>query len=599
MPEDEKRGWDQLQNLNFDSKAITKRMKKAEGATLRHAHKFLVNRIDNIRGVRRHVIGWLLLVGIMIVAVGVQFSWFQQSYQTVAAARGGTYAEASLGPIDTLNPLFASSSAETAASRLLFSSLYSYDDTGHLHGDLAQNIQLDPSGTVYTVTLRPHVAWHDGQNLTAKDVAFTVNLIKNPETRSPLRINWRDIQVKAIDDLTVQFHLPAVYAAFPNALTFAVLPEHILGEVAPSAVRENSFSRAPVGSGPFVFHLLQSANAANQHKVVHMTASDTYYNGAPLLNRFEVHAYDTQKTIAGALRSGEVSAAADMAGVEPSQIDSHNYTTTMKPVNSGVYAILNTSNPLLKDKAVRQALELGTDTQAIRDTLPVKVPALGLPFIDGQVTGADLAHPAAPNAKQAAAVLDSLGWVVKDGVRQKDGRKLILTIATTKNVLYEKALANLVSQWRKLGIGINTNVVDTNDASTNFVQDVLQRRDYDVLLYELSIGADPDVYAYWHSSQIGVSGYNFANYVNKTADDALASARSRLEPGLRNAKYKSFARQWVDDVPAIGLYQAVSEYVYNSHVRSVDAESKLVLPYDRYTNVLRWSVNQKSVYKTP
>jgi len=599
VPEDEKRGWDQLQNLTFDSKAISKRMKKAEGATLRHAHKFLVNRIDNIRSVRRHIIGWLLLVGVMIIAVGVQFSWFQQSYQTVAAARGGTYAEASLGPIETLNPLFASSNAETASSQLLFSSLYSYDETGHLHGDLAESFQIDPSGAVYTVTLRPGVKWHDGQTLTAKDVAFTVNLIKNPETRSPLRINWRDIQVKALDDKTVQFQLPAVYAAFPNALTFAVLPQHILGDVAPSAVRENNFSRAPIGSGPFVFHLLQSANAATQHKVVHMTASEDYYSGTPLLNRFEVHAYDTQQTIATALRSGEVSAAADMAGVEQSQIDSHNYTAAMQPVNSGVYAILNTSNPLLKDKAVRQALELATDTTAVRDALPVKVPALSLPFIDGQVTGNDLARPAAPNAKQAADLLDSLGWVVQDGVRQKDGQKLILTIATTKNALYEKALANVASQWRKLGIGVNTNVVDPNDASTNFVQDVLQARAYDVLLYELSIGADPDVYAYWHSSQIGVSGYNFSNYVNKTADDALASARSRLEPGLRNAKYKSFARQWVDDVPAIGLYQAVSEYVYNNHVRSVDADAKLVLPYDRYSNILRWSVNQKSVYKTP
>jgi peptide/nickel transport system substrate-binding protein len=144
-----------------------------------------------------------------------------------------------------------------------------------------------------------------------------------------------------------------------------------------------------------------------------------------------------------------------------------------------------------------------------------------------------------------------------------------------------------------------TNVVDINDPSVNFVQNILQPRNYDVLLYELSIGADPDVYAYWHSSQIGTRGYNFSNYANGIADDALSSARSRLEPDLRNAKYKAFAQQWLDDVPAIGLYQAVAEYVYNKNIQSIDADAHLVTPYGRFSNILWWSVEQRQVYKTP
>jgi peptide/nickel transport system substrate-binding protein len=596
---DEKRGWRQFQRLTFDNKKISKRVKKAEGATMRHARKFIVTRLDNIRGVRRHIISWLLLVGVMIMAVGAQFVWFQQGYKTVAPARGGTYAEASLGPIDTLNPLYASSSAEVAASRLLFSSLYSYDQTGHLHGDLAENIQTDPTGMIYTVKIRSDARWHDGTSLTAKDVAFTVNLIKNPETRSPLRVNWQDVKVQALDDLTVQFQLPAVYAAFPNALTFSVLPERILGGVAPGAMRENTFSHAPVGSGPFSFRLLQTVDAKSQHKAVHMTAYDKYYGGVPLLNRFEIHSYDSQESIVRALRTGEVSAAADLTGVDPSQIDTHNYDISTRPINSGVYAMFNANTPILKDQPVRQALELATDTKAIREALSVKVPALDLPFINGQLTGVDIPHPAPTDVKKATALLDQAGWVLKGGVRQKDGQKLSLTIATTKNAQYERALETLVGQWRKIGVVVNTNVVDTADPSTNFVQNVLQARNYDVLLYELFIGADPDVYAYWHSSQIGMSGYNFSNYINKTADAALASARSRLEPDLRNAKYKSFVHQWVDDVPAIGLYQPVAEYVTNKHVHSVDPASTIISSYDRYANVLDWSVQEKSVYKTP
>ncbi len=155
-----------------------------------------------------------------------------------------------------------------------------------------------------------------------------------------------------------------------------------------------------------------------------------------------------------------------------------------------------------------------------------------------------------------------------------------------------------MGQWRALGIDVHTLVIDTSDPSTNFIQ-ILQQRNYDVLLYELFIGADPDVYAYWHSSQIGSSGFNFSNYVNTTADAALASSRSRVEPDLRNAKYKTFARQWLDDAPALGLYQSVTAYISNKHVTSLDPTAKLISPTDRYANILYWSVGQETVFKTP
>lgn len=597
---DDGRGWKQFQNLkNFDSKKFSRRVKKAEGVTVRHAHKFIINRLDNVRTVRRHIIEWLLLVGVMLLAVGAQFAWFQQSYTTIAAAAGGTYAEATVGGIDTLNPLYASTDSEIAASRLLFSSLYTYDTTGHLHGDLAQSMSVDPTSTIYTIKLRPNVVWHDGAQLTAQDVAFTVNLIKNPETRSPLLINWQDITVKAIDDTTVQFKLPAVYAAFPNALTFAVLPEHILSQVAPGAIRENAFSRAPVGSGPFSFSLLQTLDDSKKREVVHMTANSKYYDGAPLISRFEIHTYDTQDAIVQALRTGEVTAAAGLGGAEARQVDMHSYNVYTKPVNSGVYALFNTTNPILKDQKVRQALELATDTTAIRKSLPVAVPALDLPFINGQVTGADMPRPLPPNMQQAAQLLDADGWAMQGNQRVKAGQPLSLSVVTTKDSQYEKALETLAGQWRKLGVVVTTTVVNTNDPTANFVQTVLQPRAYDVLLYELFIGADPDVYAYWHSSQVGTSGYNFSNYSSPVADDALASARSRTEPDLRNAKYKLFAKQWVEDVPAIGLYQPVAEYVASKHVSSVDPSATFISAYDRYANVLNWSVDQKSVYKTP
>jgi peptide/nickel transport system substrate-binding protein len=613
---DDKRGWQQFQKLRFDRKKLAKRMKKAEGATMRHAHKFLVGRLDNMRDVRRHIVGWLLLVGVMIAIVGIQLMWFQQSYRTTTAVSGGTYAEASLGPIDTLNPLYAASNAEIAAGHLLFSSLYTYDESGHLRGDLAKSIQTDETGTIYTVKIRPDALWHDGKHVNANDVAFTVNLIKNPSTRSPLRSNWQDVGVKAIDDTTIQFQLPASYAAFTHALTFAVLPSHILDSVDPSAIRENVFSRSPVGSGPFSFRLLQTVGATN-HRAVHMSAFDDYYKGAPLINRFEVHAYNRQDEILKALKTGQVNAAADLSSVNMNQIDTKNYTIVSRPVNGGVYALLNVDSPVLKDKSIRQALQLATDTQAIRKALEEKipsldhpkdrsydrtleVPALDLPFVYGQLTGTDVPTRPEVDTARAAQLLDTAGWKLVGGIRKNSaGQVLTLRLATTKNAGYEKSLEVLVGQWRQLGVTIETDVIDTNDPASNFVQNVLQPRNYDVLLYELAIGADPDVYAYWHSSQANQNGYNFSNYKNATADAALASARSRVETDLRNVKYKAFAKQWIDDVPAIGLYQSVAEYVASKKAQTIGQDTTLISANDRYANILYWSVNQESVYKTP
>lgn len=595
-----KQRWQKFQKLtSFDSRRFSRRVKKAEGATMRHAHKFLLTRLDSIRSVRRHVIGWLVLVGVMIIAVALQFMWFQRSYQTAAAADGGTYAEAVLGPIGTLNPLYASSSAELSASRLLFSSLYSYDTTGHLQSDLADSMKIDDSQTVYTVKIRPDARWHDGQRVTARDVAYTVDLIKDPQTRSPLSINWRSVSVRAIDDETVEFKLPVVYAAFPHALTFSVLPQHVLGSVAPALIRENTFSQAPIGSGPFTFRVMQSIDGTGQQKIASLAANPHYYKGTPRIAHFDLHAYSSQDEIVQALRTGEVSAAADMTLANVSQVDTANYAVTPEPIDNGVYAIFNTATATLKDKAVRQALQLGTDTSAIRHGLSIVPPTLDLPFINGQVQGADMPHAAKPDAAKAAAQLDAAGWKLDGNVRKKDGQPLTLSVVTTKNPQYEKSLSVLAGQWRQLGVTINTKVIDTSDPTANFVQDVIQQRNYDVLLYELAIGSDPDVYAYWHSSQIGANGYNLANYSNTAADAALASARSRLEPDLRAAKYRAFARQWLDDTPAIGLYQAVAPYVSNHTVHATADGVHLVSAQDRYADILYWNVQTKTVYKTP
>lgn len=595
---DHKSDWP-FEGPTVNRKQFFGRVRRAEKASTRHAHKFLIKRLDTIRIARRNIAQWLVLVSVLIAATGLQLSWAQAGYQTIGTAQGGTYAEAMAGKIDTLNPLYASTESEVAASRLMFSSLYTFDTAGKLSKDLAESMQVDESGKVYTVKIRPNVYWHDGEPLTAQDVAFTINLIKKPAAMSPLRINWQDVEVRAIDDKTVEFRLPALYAAFSHALTFAVLPKHKLNDIPAGAIRENTFSRYPVGSGPFAFRLLQTVGGEQGYKIVQMAAFDKYYKGEPLVSRFEIHAHPIIDKVVSSLKSGVANAASSVPVTDAQDLSNAGFTVTKHRIDSGVYALFNVSQPILKDKIVRQALQLSTDTKALRGQLPVPVPKLDLPFVNGQLTGDDVPRAPDTDKDKAASLLDQAGWKLVNGIREKDGQKLTLTITTTKDDEYEKVMEGLASQWRSLGMVIATNVIDPNQAGSNFVQTILQPRSYDVLIYELLIGDDPDVYAYWHSSQIGSNGYNFSNYSNPTADAALVSARSVLDSGLRNTKYKAFAQIWLDDVPAIGIYQPVAVYATSKHIRSVEESMPFVTPADHYANILDWSVRERTVYKTP
>lgn len=587
-----------LKKLSLSRKDLTKRMRKVEGVTIRHARKFIFRRLTNMRDVRRHIITWILAIGILIGASGLQLMWYQQSYRTSTDGIDGTYAEAVLGPIETLNPLYATTSAEEAASQLMFSRILSYDTSGYSNYDLATNVSIDQSGKVYTVTIRDDVKWHDGITLTTSDIAFTIGLLKNPVVHATVPADWSSIKVDVLSDTTMTFTLPTVIAAFKDALTFPIVPKHILSNVEPNALRENEFSKTPVGSGPFKLRFVQNVDPASGRAIIHLERNDVYYQGAARLERFQLHVYSSQDAIVRALTTGEVNTAADLSAGNLHQIDTGRYDIRSAPVNSGVYALFNTMRDGLRDKAVRQALQRATNTNAVREQLPGKPRAIDLPFITGQLVG-EIPKLPVYSTDEAKKILDAAGWKLDGSVRKKDGIELRLSVVTTKGSEYERALEIIVGQWRGLGITIETQIFDPNDVSQNFVKDILQPRNFDVLLRLLPIGADPDVYAYWHSSQATSKGSNFSNYSSPISDDALASARSRLEPDLRNAKYITFARQWISDVPAIGIYQSNSYYVTSKSVAAFNSQNTLISPVDRYADVLYWSVGSRTVFKTP
>ena len=584
--------------LRLGYKRLALRVKHAEGATQRHASRFILRRIENVRLVMTEIMIWLAAIALLIAGLGIQYSWNSQGSKKDGAKSGGVYVEGVIGNISTLNPLLAASEPEQAASRLLFSSLYNYDVTGALHTDLAESMTVKDD-KVYTIKLR-NAVWHDGKKLTAEDVVYTINLIKNPQVRSPLRVNWLDISARAIDDSTVEFMLPAVYAGFSHALTFPVIPKHILQSVSPSSMREADFSSNPVGSGPFAVKRVQTSESTSSTDVVRMEPNTKYYGAVSTLSRLELRAYGNESLLVKAVNSGEVSAASGLSLSAADNIKSKQYSTKHWLLNKGVYLLMNNRSQTLQDARARQALRYATDTSSIRATVGDNVARLDTPILQSQIAQK---LPAAPDYSldKAKTLLKEAGWTYNQGQwKGKDGRPLAVAVTTSSGRdEYKKIVDALKQQWSKLGVDVQLREIDTSSTTTSFVQSVLQPRDYDALLYELELGADPDVFAYWHSSQASASGYNFANYSNRTVDNDLVGGRSRTNSALRAAKYIQFVNQWLNDAPAIGLYQSVGSYVLNNGASIAEPRGSLNTMNDRYADVTTWSTGRASVYKTP
>lgn len=596
MEEDanQKKGWRRFRRLKIEKGVIRRRARKIEIATVKHAHRFLTRRWTNMRDVGRHTVGWLLLVGILIGLATVQATWFAGAYTQSAPDDGGTYAEGIVGELETMNPLFASSPAEVSASKVLFSGLLSYDRDNRLQPDAAASWTVSPDGKVYTVQLRNDVYWHDGVKLTVDDVMFTVQLIQNPATKAIQYGTLAGVTVEKVTENQIRFVLPSVYAPFAQALTFGILPQHILKDVKPADLRESQFGRKPVGSGPFQFSQLQVIDPNRHRLVVHMQANSGYYRNDVRLNRFQLHTYEDRETLRKALITNEINAALGLGAEQVTTIVNRgNFVASASTLSDAMFAIFNNDQPLLKDSQIRQALVLGTNRQAIIAAVSGRGVALNGPLPQSFVPGETLTE-AAYNKEAAKAKLESLGWKLVGDKRQKDGVTLELNVVAPDSGDYKLLLDELTKQWKDIGVTVKGQLADTD----TIVPDYLQPRGYDILLYELAIGADPDVFAYWHSSQANARGLNFANYRSGLADDALSSARARLDPNLRNAKYKTFYEQWIKDAPAVALYQPLLSYVTTENSTSIEKDKPVVDSADRYQNVTEWAISLKTVYTT-
>ncbi len=555
-------------------------------------------RLSRLMRVWRFTAGWVLLL--VLVAIGTVLQIRAQSpyYQTYQPAPGGTYTEGIIGSFTTANPLYATSAADSSVARLVFSGLLRYDQENKLVPDLAESVEVDESGKIYTATLRPGVTWHDGQPLTAKDVLFTYQVIKNPDARSPYFATWKDIKVTVPDDRTIVFELPNALSTFEELLTNGIVPQHILGETSLSELRTSKFNTTqPVGSGAFTWDELEVTGTTKEtrQEVIGLVPNTEFYRSPPKVNRFVIRTFRSEDQMVQSYKDGELNSMTGLANVPDDVRDVSDFREHNVPLMGAVMVFFKTSTPPLDDVKVRRALVQSANTTRAVAGLGSKVRLVYGPLLDTHVGFNKQLTQLATDVARAEKYLDEAGWrKAENGIRQKGGQDLTFTLYAQNTSDYSAVAGYLQKAWKSIGVRVEVMLQDDAD-----MQGVVSRHDYDALLHGISIGNDPDVFAYWHSTQANPSAasrLNFSEYKSKTADEALEAGRTRLNPQVRGAKYEPFLKAWRDDAPALALYQPNFLYVTRGKVHNFEPQA-LSSAVNRYANVENWMIRQERVIK--
>ncbi len=571
-----------------------KQVVEISSTTEQSIEKHIIKRLIRLPNVRRFLVGWVGLLIVLAVGLVFQTRALGTKYQSVQPKSGGSYTEGIIGSFTNANPLFASNSVDSSVSRLVFSGLLKHDDQNRLVGDLAESWSVDTRELVYTVKLKPNIKWHDGQPVTANDVAYTYRMIQSPEAKSYLYPSWQNIKVTAVDPTTVTFTLPNSLSSFPYSLTNGIIPEHVLGKVPAAQLRSDSFNnQAPIGSGPFKFSKVEVINPTPdvRQESVALSAFDSYAFGKPKIDNFIIRTYPNESGLTDAFTSSEVDSMVGLASLPDQFAKDSSILEYNVPLTGQVFVFFRTTQDVLKDPAVRTALVLGTDKKVMFDKLPYPLVSIDEPLLKSHI-GYDKKYAQKTGDPDAAKkVLDAAGWAVNPttNIREKNGVKLTFKMYSQMTSEYSSVAGTLQQQWQNLGVDMKVDLQNDQD-----LQSTLALHNYDALLYGISVGPDPDVFAFWHSSQADARSstrLNFSEYVSIPANQALESGRTRSDPQLRSVKYRPFLEAWQKDAPALALYQPRMLYITHKPFNGLDSHSATTAT-DRFTNVQNWTIRE-------
>lgn len=523
-------------------------------------------------------------------------------------ASGGTIVEGVLNTPAHINPLLATGEIGSEADRdltaLIYSGLLRADGNGGFIPDLAKDYDVSRDGLVYTFTLKKGLTWHDGEDITADDVVFTIKTAQDGRIKSPKRASWDGVGVEKVDDLTVRFTLTKPYAPFIENTTMGILPEHIWGTIDFNRFDTSKYNREPIGSGPYELDSIKTTTKDGDEIPVSytLTSFKGFALGKPYINTIKTVFYQSEDELIKAFNAGDVGAINSISPDRVGALVSSRSRIEHTPLPRVLAVFFNQNQaPVFADLAVRKALALAVDKQAVIDkalagygvVIDSPIPPVSLGYKDSA--------PERPRAERLATARDILtkaGWKFDTTSNtwtkktKKETTTLRFALSTSEAPELKTVAQELKASWEELGVPVDVRVFATGDLK----ETVVRPRKFDALFFGQVLGRDGDPYPFWHSSQRLDPGLNIASYTNQRVDKILDDARTETDHAKRVTYYASFENEIAKDVPAVFIYAPEFLYVVPEKMQGLELGS-ITIPSERFLNVYKWYINTDGVWK--
>ena len=396
-------------------------------------------------------------------------------------------------------------------------------------GELMPAVEHNP---ILLFNLRPGVKFHDGHLMNADDVRFTYEAIMNPKNLSPRIPDYEPVKtVEVMDPLTVKIVYKRLYSPAIGTWGMGILPEHLLDAHALQkeafrlgkdpktfSIRQSAFNRNPVGCGPFKFQNWKS------DQYITLDRFDDYWEGPPNYQRYVFRIIPDLLTQEMEFYAGTI----DSYEVQPHQVKRLENDPRFQNF-SGVafgytYIGYNTRRKPFDDPRIRRALGMAIDIEKIiKYVLYGQGEQITGPFVKQTDYYNHAIKPLDYDPSGALKLLETAGWKRnKAGRLEKNGKPFKFTLITNSgNDLRKAILAIVQDAWKQIGIDVHTDLLEWSV----FIQERVNKRDFDALILGWQMGIDPDLYQIWHSSQTNLYQLNFVGYKNKEADDLIIKIR--------------------------------------------------------------------------
>lgn len=281
----------------------------------------------------------------------------------ITAAEGGVFVEGLLGQPRWIQPIYApTNDVDRDLVELIYSGLMKYDIDGKIVPDLAKDYpKILDEGKVFEFSLRDNIYWQDGKPLTVDDIIFTIEIIQNPDYKSPLRVSWLGVEVEKISDSTLRFKLKNPYSSFIEITTLKILPKHIWQNISSENFPLVIYNLTPVGSGPFKLKEIKQ-DESGKIASIDLVRNQKYYGKVPYLNQITFRFFKNEEELMEAVKKGEIQGFSLPSLKDYSNLKGNKFVDYHLSLPRYFAVFFNPQNSkILAEKEVRKALNYGTN----------------------------------------------------------------------------------------------------------------------------------------------------------------------------------------------------------------------------------------------